>query len=307
MWLWLAPIHPHPPPSTATAIHRHPPPSTPTATATLVWQAHWHITAAWLFLQAVVEERKKTANKQARNKKKSHHRKRIVSSVTTWVKHIACLFFLFFFLTFILAGRLWRPAISSCHPDENGCVRNENPLWRRNPWHLVLFPFFPPPFFISSPSLLLSARRCGVSAQWDHPSIKRVWAACGGFLPFNFLSMGFFFAGGALSLVCSGVCRCSWTHSSSGYSKQYDTKRPERLVLIYFQLCSLASAFKCPAFTLQFHQKSISFFNETGAKLLNNDSPKSSNHMGETKECLYLNFQSLVSYQRRRERQTITL
>lgn len=167
--------------------------------------------------------------------------------------------------------------------------------------------FFPPPFFISSPSLLLSARRCGVSAQWDHPSIKRVWAACGGFLPFNFLSMGFFFAGGALSLVCSGVCRCSWTHSSSGYSKQYNTKRPERLVLIYFQLCSLASAFKCPAFTLQFHQKSIFFYNETGAKLLNNDSPKSSNHMGETKECLYLTFQSLVSYQRRRERQTITL
>lgn len=161
--------------------------------------------------------------------------------------------------------------------------------------------FFSPPLF-HFVSIFVAKR----SPLWRFCTVRspvnqRVWAACGGFFPFNFLSMGFFFAGSALFLVCS------WTHSSSGYSKQYNTKRPERLVLIYFQLCSLASAFKCPAFTLQFHQKSISFFNETGAKLLNNDSPKSSNHMGETKECLYLTFQSLGSYQRRQERQTITL
>lgn len=101
-------------------------------------------------------------------------------------------FFLFFFLTFILAGRLWRSAISSCHTDENGCVRNENPLWRRNPWHLVLFPFFPPPFFISSPSLLLSARRCGVSAQWDHPSINECGQRVAASFLLIFCRWGFF-------------------------------------------------------------------------------------------------------------------
>lgn len=251
---------PHPPPSTAIHRHRHrhphPPPPPPPPWCDRRTDTSRQPDSFFRLLWR--REKKQQTNKHEIKKKVTTGRELSAVWRRGWNILRVC-FFCFSFLTFILAGGLWRSAISSCHTDENGCVRNENPLWRRNPWHLVLFPFFPPPFFISSPSLLLSARRCGVSAQWDHPSIKRVWAACGGFFPFNFLSMGFFFAGSALSLVCSGVCRCSWTHSSSGYSKQYDTKRPERLVLIYFQLCSLASAFKCPAFTLQFHQKSFFF------------------------------------------------
>ena len=66
-------------------------------------------------------------------------------------------------------------------------------------FYFLFFFFFFFPFLILSPSLLLSARRCGVSAQRDHPSIKRVWAACGGFFPLIFYRWDFFLQVGLFS------------------------------------------------------------------------------------------------------------
>lgn len=88
--------------------------------------------------------KKKKNSKQTSKKKKSQEEKwqRYDDVGKTYCVSSATLFF-----TFIWAGRLWHSEISSSHTDENGCVGNENPLWRGNPWHPVLFLFFFFPLF----------------------------------------------------------------------------------------------------------------------------------------------------------------
>ena len=111
-------------------------------------------------------------------------------------------------------------------------------------FHDILFYFlFFIPFFISSPSLLLSARRCGVSAQWDHPSIKSAWAACGGFFLLIFCRWGFFLQ---VALFSSSVQASVASHEHTVppvIPNNNNTKRPKRLVLIYFP--NWKNKFKC--------------------------------------------------------------
>lgn len=152
MWLWLLSLCP------------------PTSR----WQAHWHITEAWLFLQAVVVEK---ISKQTSEKKVSRGREVAAVWWCGWnILHV--------FLTFIWTGRLWHTEISSHHTDENWCVGNENLLLRSNPWHpfWCLFFFFPFSFCLHLCCKALSAVVFCTVFSPDNTCQSKIWAASEGFL-----------------------------------------------------------------------------------------------------------------------------
>lgn len=147
MWLWLAPIHPHPPPSTATAtaIHPHPPPPPPPP-----WCDRRTDTSRQpdSFFRLLWRREKKQQTNKHEIKKKSHHRKRIVSSVTTWVKHIACLFFFVFLFNLYFGGRAGFGALRSAALTLMRMDVFEMRILYEDVIHDILFYFlfFPPPF-----------------------------------------------------------------------------------------------------------------------------------------------------------------
>lgn len=100
-----------------------------------------------------------------------------------WVKHIACSFsfLLFFFLTFICAGRIWHNELISCHADEAGRVWDENSFWSGES---VTSRFISSSFFIYvslSPTFffVVAGKRSPLRFHrrrillGDHPSIRR--------------------------------------------------------------------------------------------------------------------------------------